>query len=115
MQQKIRPAQLGCGAPYFAAYSTRVRTATSEGAAALSQFIDRYRSASSALYKLVRRLFLNPKNHLVLYGLFLPEQVPEQIKRTWFWAENVTGDPLDIKGPFDAPGRRWCDPARAEA
>jgi hypothetical protein len=115
MQQKIRPAQLGCGAPYFAAYSTRVRTATSEGAATLSQFIDRYRSASSALYKLVRRLFRNPKNHLVLYGLFLPAQVPEQIKRTWFWAENVTGDPLDIKASFDAPGRRWGDPARAAA
>jgi hypothetical protein len=114
MQQKIQPEQLGCGRPYFAAYSTRVRTATPEGAAALSQFIDRYRSASSGLYKLVRRLFQNPKNHLALYGLFLPAQAPEQIKHTWFWAENVTGDPLDVRAPFDRPGRRWGDPARPD-
>ena len=81
----------------------------------MSQYIRRHRAACLSLYQLVRRLFRQPKNHLTLYGLFLPGQVPEEIKRTWFWAENVTGHPLDVKSKFDKPGRRWDDPARPEA
>src|SRR5882724_142619 len=115
MRQKIQPEQLGCGKPYFCSYSTVVRTATPEGARFLSQYIRRYRAACLSLYQLVRRLFQNPENHLALYGLFLPSRVPDAVQKTWFWAENVTGHPLDVKGPFDSPGRKWSDPGRPDA
>ena len=115
MQRKVKPCDVGCGRPYVLSYCTRLKIEKPEHAELLSQFIRRYRSACLALYKLVRRLFQNPKNHLALYAIFLPSRVPVEVQRTWFWSENIKGHPLDVQGKFDRPGRRWGDPARASA
>ena len=115
MKHRIRPAELGCGEPYFLSYSARVQTAKPEQAKLLSQWITRYQNTCLALYRLVRRAAQDSRNQLALYAIFLPQRVPEAVQRTWFWAENIKGDPLDIKERFDRPGRRWADPAQPSA
>ena len=113
MEQKIRPAQLGCGRPYFSGYSTRLLAKNPEDEEIISNFIKLYNSTCFALYQFFRELFKTPENHLALYALLLPGRAPDSVQQTRFWRENIKGETEPVKG--EAPGRKWADPTRPAA
>ena len=84
MEQRIKPAQLGCGRPYFSGYSTRLLAKTPGDEEIISNFIKLYNSTCFALYAYFRELFKTPENHLALYALLLPGRTPGPSNRPAF-------------------------------